>query len=242
MRKSIKWLALILATMMVICLSGCSEKDTYLEKFQAYCDANSEYPFPDPQITFTMKDVFSDIDFDRVYVSGFKDAYSGKEAFCSKLGLKSDVDFEKMQSDYERRLLFVKENTIVYVYEVNHNELEFEEYGSLLGGSWVEPDTPLVATYKYYYGPYVYVRNAEGLFEKECVPDEETAIRITGDILAGYQRQGYFDDYVFLSATYQDYDSVWVVTYTENTEAPGACVSFAIRKDSAMVERVWIGE
>lgn len=84
--------------------------------------------------------------------------------------------------------------------------------------------------------------NVEFPFKKDCVPDKETAVNITRILIEKFQQQNYFSDYVLQSVFFDTEDKIWIVTYGESRNYPGACVSIAIRKENAEVIKIWVGE
>ena len=74
-----------------------------------------------------------------------------------------------------------------------------------------------------------------------CVPDKESAIRITKVIMDNFQKDGLYLEYVPLWVRYDTDDEIWVVVYGE-TLLPGGGVSIAIRKSNAEIVAIWSGE
>lgn len=84
--------------------------------------------------------------------------------------------------------------------------------------------------------------NAEYPFEAVCVPDSDTAVRITGIFMEQFQKQNKFRGYVPTSVFWDTENQVWVVTYAESGDYPSACISIAVRKENAQVLGMWLGE
>lgn len=83
--------------------------------------------------------------------------------------------------------------------------------------------------------------------ENPCVPDKETAIKIAEAVTSGFQRKGYFPNYVPQSVFFDTQKQLWIVTFapeSDNDEVVliGSCFSVAIKKDNAEVIKMWVGE
>ena len=87
-----------------------------------------------------------------------------------------------------------------------------------------------------------YWENIEFPFEKDCIPDKETAISVTGLFLEKFQQQNSFNNYVPQSVFYDTKDRIWIVTFVESRDYPGACLSIAIRRENSEVVKMWVGE
>jgi len=74
-----------------------------------------------------------------------------------------------------------------------------------------------------------------------CVPDEESAVRMTQIIIENYQKNGFFLNYVPLWVDYDTDDEIWIVLYGEEL-IPGGGVSVAIRKSNAEIVGAFTGE
>lgn len=79
-------------------------------------------------------------------------------------------------------------------------------------------------------------------FENDCIPDKETAIILTKVFLENFQRQNYFTNYVAQSVFYDTEDRIWIVSFSESKDYPGAVFSIAIREDNAEVVKMWVEE
>ena len=84
--------------------------------------------------------------------------------------------------------------------------------------------------------------NVEFPFEKDCIPDKETALSITGVLVTKFHQQSCFINYAPQSVFYDTEDKIWIVTFVESPDYPGACVSIAIRKENAEVVKMWVEE
>ena len=86
-------------------------------------------------------------------------------------------------------------------------------------------------------------------FEKDGIPDKETAIRATQIVVESYQKQGYFENYAPFLVLYDTEKKIWIVSFSDGLHSPesgyysvGACVSIAVRQENAEVIRIWVGE
>lgn len=84
--------------------------------------------------------------------------------------------------------------------------------------------------------------NPELPFVHDCVPNAETAIQVTEVYLKSFQSQHLWPDLSLVVVTFDTEDRVWVVTYAEEPNYPGACLSFAVRQDTGEVIKMWAGE
>jgi hypothetical protein len=84
--------------------------------------------------------------------------------------------------------------------------------------------------------------NPELTFVRDCVPNAETAIQVTEVYLKSFQSQHLWPDLSLVVVTFDTEDRVWVVTYSEEPNYPGACLSFAVRQDTGEVIKMWAGE
>ncbi len=84
--------------------------------------------------------------------------------------------------------------------------------------------------------------NPELPFVHDCVPNAETAIQVTEVYLKSFQSQHLLRDLSLVAVTFDTEDRVWVVTYAEEPNYPGACLSFAVRQDTGEVIKMWAGE
>lgn len=87
-----------------------------------------------------------------------------------------------------------------------------------------------------------YWEDIDTAIHRDCVMNAETAVSISDCILSQYQAEGYYVGYVPQLVEFQDDPGIWVVSYWENETIPQATFSIAIRKDTAEVLRMWIGE
>lgn len=78
-------------------------------------------------------------------------------------------------------------------------------------------------------------------FEKDCIPDKETAVNVTKLFLGKFQQQNYFINYVPQSVFYDTEDKIWIVSFSEG-DYPGADFTIAIRRENAEVVKMWVGE
>ena len=84
--------------------------------------------------------------------------------------------------------------------------------------------------------------NPEIPFVHDCVPNAETAIQVTEVYLKSFQAQQLLPDLSLIAVALDTEDRVWVVTYAEEPDYPGACLSFAVRQDTGEVIKMWAGE
>ena len=77
--------------------------------------------------------------------------------------------------------------------------------------------------------------------ESVCVPDKETALQIADIVFKNLQKGGMYKNYIPIAVDYYVEDELWVVTYAVDL-IPGACISFAIRKQNAEIIAIWVGE
>ena len=86
------------------------------------------------------------------------------------------------------------------------------------------------------------LENIDFPFERDCIPDMETAISVTKIFIEIFQQQNYFIDYVPTSVYYGTKDNIWVVTFSKGFDYPGACLIIALRKENAEVIKMWVEE
>lgn len=87
-----------------------------------------------------------------------------------------------------------------------------------------------------------YWETADFPLEEDCVPDAETAVAVAQAVFDRFRREGLFPGYLPQLVEYQDESGVWVVSFWPDGDEPGACFSIALRRDSAQVLRMWVGE
>lgn len=63
--------------------------------------------------TFTLDEIV-DFEFDKVYVAAITEVYLGKDHFLEELNINSTVDIPTMSAGNHNRLLFIKDNVIIY--------------------------------------------------------------------------------------------------------------------------------
>ena len=76
--------------------------------------------------TFTLADIV-DFEFDKVYVASITEVYLGEEYFLEKLNASTTVDIPILDSGNHNRLLFIKDNVIVYDFVYPLEEIYFED-------------------------------------------------------------------------------------------------------------------
>ena len=76
----------------------------------------------------------------------------------------------------------------------------------------------------------------------DCAGTAEAAVSITNIVLEQYQEDGLFRDYKPKLVEFQENPSVWIVHYWPDKDLPQATFSIAIRKDTAEVVKMWVGE
>ena len=114
--KRIKlYLVVILVAVLFVTLSGCFNQDTYYKKMTGFCETET---------AFTLQDVFTDIDFDKVLLLERIFIYSDADLVCQEFGLDTAVSFEPLNSDNQKRLFLIKDNVIVYDYSFLERELK----------------------------------------------------------------------------------------------------------------------
>lgn len=84
--------------------------------------------------------------------------------------------------------------------------------------------------------------NMEFVVEEDCVSNKETAITIAESIIKEFQKENRFIGFSPISVFFDTEDNLWIVSFAETTDYPGACVTFAIRKENAEVVKIWLGE
>lgn len=84
--------------------------------------------------------------------------------------------------------------------------------------------------------------SAEFPFDSPCITNSQTAVRVATALLTGYQEQGYFEGYALPDVFYETQSDVWVVTFCESPDYPGASFSIALNGKDAAVIQMWLGE
>lgn len=80
-------------------------------------------------------------------------------------------------------------------------------------------------------------------FSAECIPDSETAIAVTKNIVMSFQKEGKFLDYVPQFVFFDIEDNIWIVSFWPNIDGYiGSSFNIVIKKDNAQVVKMWIEE
>ena len=87
-----------------------------------------------------VKDVF-DFDFDKAYVSDA--VYADDKYFLEKLNVETTIDIPTLETGAHNRVLFIKDNKIIYDFIYQMYEIRVFEMGT-----WIYPDTIITM------GPY----------------------------------------------------------------------------------------
>ena len=87
-----------------------------------------------------VKDVF-DFDFDQAYVSDA--VYADDKYFLEKLNIETTIDIPTLETGAHNRVLFIKDNKIIYDFIYQMYEIRVFEMGT-----WIYPDTIITM------GPY----------------------------------------------------------------------------------------
>ena len=87
--------------------------------------------------TLTISDVF-DFDFDKAYIS---DAiYGDEEYFLKELNVNTSINIPTLESGVHNRILFIKDDMIIYDFVYEMYEIPFDEKGI-----WIFPNTKITA-------------------------------------------------------------------------------------------------
>lgn len=101
----------------------------------------------------------------------------------------------------------------------NMNNIEYQE-GTFPMKNWSQIDTS---------------------FDHECITDRETAVSIGNAILAEFQNQGYFSNYIAKAVFFDTKDEIWIVSFWVD-DYPTADFNIALNKDDCKVIKMWVGE
>lgn len=105
-----------------------------------YADMLLQYEKTDK---FTFSDVF-EFDFDKAYIIHTTDeVYGDKEYFLEALNVTSTLELQELPNGGMGRVLFVKDNCIIYDFIYDVGCLNIENVGC-----WILPDTNFVASKK----------------------------------------------------------------------------------------------
>ena len=115
---------LLLSRVFISCKNEQNPDCDYYTKMLLLLETSSE---------FKMQEVF-DFEFDKVYVA--YEVYGDEKSFVNKLGVETDVDIPVLESGGHCRMLFVKNNKIIYDFVYEKSKLCVHE-----AGMWVYPDT-----------------------------------------------------------------------------------------------------
>ena len=85
-------------------------------------------------------------------------------------------------------------------------------------------------------------RTIEFPFEKECITDKETAVKIACIFFENFKQQGYFSNYTPRSVFYDIENKVWFVAFDAGITYPGANFVIALRQENSEVIKMWVGE
>ncbi len=84
---------------------------------------------------FMLSEVF-EFDFDKAYVS--EDVYGDEQYFIEKLGVDTNIDILTLETGAHNRILFIKDNTIIYDFQY-----EMSVIFPVESGVWIYPDTEI---------------------------------------------------------------------------------------------------
>ena len=88
----------------------------------------------------TIDSVFN-FDFDKAYVVNVKYVYADEEYFTETLGFKTNIDIPTLESGIHNRILFFKDDVIIYdfIYEIYKLKIKETEI-------WIYPNTTIAFT------------------------------------------------------------------------------------------------
>ncbi len=128
--KKIKILISLLCVVLVL-ITGCNypqqAEKNYTLQFCQKLDAGE---------TFLLSNVF-DFDFDKAFV--ISEIYSKQNDLLTLYNLTTVVNIDDITNDINRRILFIKDNTVVYDYVYSINDL-FTEYKNVI----IYPETNII--------------------------------------------------------------------------------------------------
>lgn len=124
---NIKRLCLLIAigVLITFIFFSCKNKSNsfYQEKITKLLDTSD---------TVTLSDIF-DFDFDCVYSSEpIYESYWEQESFLKKLNVETDINLYSLDYESRARLLFIKDDTIIYDFKYDILMWEFSETGIFL--------------------------------------------------------------------------------------------------------------
>ena len=116
---------LIVAGMIVFCFSSTPSNDFYFNKIRSLRAESQIYK---------VEDVF-DFDFDKAYISEqYAETYADWGFFAKKLNIDTKIDVNPLPSEDYNRILFIKDNHVIYDYIYSCSEIRF-----LCEDEWIYP-------------------------------------------------------------------------------------------------------
>ncbi len=81
-----------------------------------------------------------------------------------------------------------------------------------------------------------------GSYEKDVIPNKETAIAVAVQIFNGMEKYGGAKDFTPQSVFYDESDGVWIVSFGLNNDEYGFDCCIAMQQNDGKVLRIWFGE
>ena len=121
--KEIRNNLLIITSFVLVLLSiavlfvGCKK-----EQFESNNYYENKFFIKESKIEFIMKNVF-EFEFDKAYIAS--ETYGDKKYFLKKLNADADIDIPMLESGAHNRILFIKDDKIIYDFIYEIGEISF---------------------------------------------------------------------------------------------------------------------
>lgn len=128
----ISLLILLLFLLVIIISANCGNKqyresNDYYERMLLLLETSNE---------LKMNDLFN-FEFDKAYIAN--ETYGDEKYFLKELGVDTNIDILTLESGAHNRILFVKNNIIIYDFIYETEKICITETGN-----WVFPDTTII--------------------------------------------------------------------------------------------------